>query len=191
MTILPAMQRGTFRHSHLYSRSPSAGIRILRAFSRATMVAVLSAQISCGAEQALDHGDHLGRYALVQVDGHDLGWYHQLNAVDCAAAFTTGELVMGPGEEFYLELAFNFRCFGAQPYDGSDEFRVVGYDIVSFPDRIVLNGNGPDLGVPGDFGWVLNVRPLAGDRIELRFAGFEGEYWGDPVLILGPKEPHD
>ena len=156
------------------------------------MIGILPALLSCGgAEAALSPSDHLGRYALAQVDGHDLGWYHQLNAVDCAAAFTSGELVMGPAEEFSLELAYDYRCLGAQPFDGSDEFRVVGFDITALPGRIVLNGTGPDFTGLDYFDWTLNVRPLAGDRVELRFGGRQGGYWGDPVLILGPKEPHN
>ena len=165
---------------------------MLRALSRGILVAAVLAQASCGAEQALNQGDHSGRYALVQVDGHDLGWYHQLNAVDCAAAFTSGELVMGPGDYFLLQLSYNFRCLGADPFDGSDRFAVFGGTIIALPDKLTLNGTGPDLiGGPQSLDrWTLNVVPLAGDRIELRFAGFEGQYWGDPILILGPKVPH-
>lgn len=163
-----------------------------RLLARVTATASLVGLLSCGAERALNEGDHFGTYALAQVDGHDLGWYHQLNAVDCAAAFTSGELVIGPGNYFLLRLSYDFRCLGADPFDGSDGFGVLGSSIIALPDKLTLNGTGPDLiGGPASLDrWTLNVVPLAGDRIELRFAGSEGEYWGDPVLIMGPKVPH-
>ena len=49
---------------------------------------VLCVALSCdnAVAPALKLDDHVGMYALAQVDGHQLGWYHQMGAVDCSAA---------------------------------------------------------------------------------------------------------
>jgi hypothetical protein len=155
---------------------------------------VLCGALACGKETVapLKPGDYVGHYQLAEVDGHQLGWYHQLAAVDCSAAFTTGRLTIAPDRYFHLSLRYNFRCLGTDPFDGEGVLGVSGDDIRSTKDVIVLNGYGPDLIGPGADRWSLEVRPQgSGDRIEVRFWGFAREYWADPILMMGPKETYD
>ena len=160
--------------------------------TRVAASVVLCGLVSCDNTVApMKLGDHVGMYALAQVDGHQLGWYHQMGAVDCSAAFTHGGLTIGPDEYWRLELAYDVRCLGTDPFDGSDTLFAVGYVVRPTPQRIVLNGFGPDLiGRPAN--WSIEVRPLAPDSlVEVRFLGSVRDDWADPVLTLGPQKPLD
>ena len=159
---------------------------------------VVSGGVLCGAlscdnavAPALKLDDHVGMYALAQVDGHQLGWYHQMGAVDCSAAFTHGGLTIGADKSWRMALAYDFRCLGTHPFDSSDTLFVVGYVVRPSPQLIVLNGFGPDMiGRPAN--WSIEVRPLSPDSlVEVRFLGAARDDWGDPVLTLGPQKPLD
>lgn len=167
-----------------------------RQVKRALMIVGGAIVVSCdGADDPLSPGDYLGQYALVQVNGKDLGWYHQLGAVDCTAAFTSGSLIMTRSphgvEQFQFRLDYNYRCLGIDPYDGTDVLVVVGTEIKADSDFLVLNGIGPDLiGGTSHDKWSLDVRPR-GEDLEVRIYGLNGQFWGDPVFVMGPRVAYD
>jgi hypothetical protein len=165
---------------------------------RALVVAIIAITVasSCdsGVVEPLKAADYVGRYALSAVDGHQPGWYHQLAGVDCSAAFMPGELVIRPDMSWRLELPYNFRCLGVDPFDGADVLVVQGFQLRATAEQLLLNGHGPDLiRGPGYIDrWSLNIHPLEpGSHLEVRFSGFERDYWGDPVLTMGPRAPVD
>ena len=158
----------------------------MRKRAAAPILFVLTA-IGCGADAIFDPADIAGRYPLVQVDGHALGWYHQLGAVDCRAAFLVGELDILPNRSFDLHLDYDYRCLGANPFDGSANLRVHGNRMREAGDVVQLLGFGPDLINPSYIdNWTLEVR-VSGPEVTVRFAGFARTYWGDPVLTMGPR----
>jgi len=165
---------------------------IARSWTRVAMIAALSSALACGDdEEDLNPADYAGFYALAQVDGHDPGWYHQMGGVDCEVAFTSGSLVITANKQFRLDLDYDFRCFGTDPFDGSDVLVIIGTDIKSSPGQIVLNGIGPDfIGGTSRERWSFDAYPR-GDHLEMRFYGLVREYWADPLLMMGPKEPYD
>src|SRR5262245_7940797 len=98
-----------------------------RSWVRMGMIAALSTAVACGGDDDdLNPVDYAGSYALAKVDGHEPGWYHQMGAVDCQLAFTSGSLVITANKQFRLQLAYDFRCFGTDPFDGSDYLVIVG-----------------------------------------------------------------
>ena len=155
--------------------------------------AALASALSCHESVApLQLADYVGHYELAQVDGHQPGWYHQLAAVDCTAAFTSGRLTIAPDRSFNLYLRYDFRCLGPDPFDGAGALHVNGNQIQSTEDVIVLNGYGPDLVGGGIDKWSVEIRPQAsGEQLEVRFWGFAREYWADPILMMGPRETFD
>jgi len=142
----------------------------------------------CGAEAAFDPADVAGRYPLSQVDGHAPGWYHQLGAIDCQAAFIAGKLEIQPTGAFDLDLDYDFRCIGTDPFDGSGNLSVYGSSMREEGEVLMLYGFGPDLiNPPSTDHWTLEAR-RSGSQLIVRFVGFARTYWGDPVLTLGPKQ---
>ena len=61
--------------------------------------------------------DVAGFYPLSSVDGHDVGWYHDVGAADCQVAFIAGGLEITDSGQFDLDLDYNARCFGTDPFD--------------------------------------------------------------------------
>ena len=163
-------------------------------YARALATVAVCGVLSCDEQPVapLDVANYVGHYELAQVDGHELGWYHQLQGVDCSAAFTSGRLSIAPDRAFRLQLYFKFRCLGTDPFDGEDAIEVTGNLIRPTEELIVLNGWGPDVVGPGIDKWSLDVRPLdSGEHVEVRFWGLVRQYWADPILRMGPKETFD
>lgn len=159
--------------------------------ARVVTCGVLWGASGCGVDQALRPGDHVGRYPLTQVSGQELDWYHQLEGIDCRAAFTSGELTIAADQAFRLELAYDFRCLGATSYDGSDVLVVTGNTIRGRPEALLLNGWGPDLiGGTGIDRWSLDVRPVD-VYLDVRFLGLPRDLYGAFVFRMGPQEPID
>ena len=137
---------------------------------------------------AFDPADVAGFYALHEVDGHALGWYHQLGAVDCRVAFVAGELELAPNAYFILHLDYNFRCLGTDPGDGSSSMGIHGQIRSRKNQAYVLGGTGPNFfdTTRGFDSWTLEVTPN-GEYVTLRFAGDYRSYFADPVLTMGPR----
>lgn len=140
-------------------------------------------------EEYFDPAEVAGVYAIHEVDGHPVGWYHHLAAVDCQAAFVDGQLDIGENGQYIIDLAYNFRCIGTESFDGSDRFYAHGSIRYKEGEVFVLQGLGPNFVDPARVwdNWTFEVRPN-GDYVELRFAGFYREYWADPVITLGPRQ---
>jgi hypothetical protein len=85
-----------------------------------------------------------GVYAISEVDGHPLGWYHHLAAVDCQAAFIDGQLDIGENGQYIIDLDYNFRCIGTDSFDGSDRFYAHGSIRYKEGEVFVLQGLGPN-----------------------------------------------
>src|SRR5262245_30199954 len=107
-----------------------------RSWRRAGRIVLLASAMSCGNETVapLRPDDFVGHYELMQVDGHQPGWYHQLAGVDCSAAFTSGLLTIAPDRYFNLRLPYKFRCLGANPFDGEGTLGVAGDQIRATKD---------------------------------------------------------
>lgn len=150
----------------------------------------MSAVACSGGETAapLSTADFVGRYPLAQVDGRPLGWYHQLNGVNCRAAFRVGELSITEEKSWRLDLDYDYRCLGAVSGDGEGHLGAFGNVVRATAGLIILNGFGPDPVLPGPANWTIEVRPV-GESIEVRFTGSAREFWADPILIMGPREP--
>lgn len=152
---------------------------------------------ACRSREALDPSEIeyfdpaevAGFYALHQVDGHAIGWYHHMAAVDCQIAFIEGELELAPNANFELDLDYNFRCIGTSPVDGSGTMKVFGRIRYMENDAYILGGSGPNFVEPerGLDNWMLEVR-LNDPFVTLRFAGLYREYFADPVLTMGPRQ---
>lgn len=153
-------------------------------------VPVIVALSGC-AKDPFKPEDVAGFYPLSSVDGHDVGWYHNVAATDCQVAFIAGGLEILPSGEFDLDLDFNARCFGTDPFDGSGFLHVFGKTTRKDGDVLLLQGTGPDM-VHTSFTtrWTLEVR-VAGEQLTVRFVGFPRTWWGDPILGLGPREELD
>ena len=135
-----------------------------------------------------DPADVAGFYALHEVDGHAIGWYHSMAAVDCQVAFVTGRLELAPNANFILDLGYNFRCIGTNPVDGSSSMRIQGKIRYRENQAYVLGGIGPNLVEPERVfdNWTLEVTPN-GEHVTLRFAGGYRSYFADPVITMGPR----
>ena len=154
------------------------------------MVALLAATSCDAAEQVLSPTDYSGQYALTSVNGRDLGWFDYIAGADCQVAYTSGLLVITDKRQFRLVIDYDLRCFGTDPFDGHDNVIVVGTDIKPTETNLVLNGVGPDMiGGRGFDRWSIDVRPI-GANVEMTFFGFNGEFFADPVFVLGPREPY-
>ena len=152
------------------------------------VLALFAAAVSCRETTAtVNTDDYVGQYPLAQVDGHPIGWYHQLNGVNCRAAFTVGTLSMSADKEWRIHLEYDYRCLGGVSGDGNAQLTVYGTVVRSTPELIVLNGSGPDPVFGGGMAWTIEVRPL-GDFVEVRFTDSAREYWADPILTMGPRE---
>jgi len=169
-------------------------LRIARSWGQLITSAIVWSAASCGNDTVapLQPAEFVGHYQLSSVDGHPLGWYHQLGAVDCSAAFTTGRLTIAPDQYFHLYLRYDYRCLGTDPFDGEGVLGVSGAEIRSTEDVIVLNGYGPDVFGLGVGKWSIEIRPQASNaQLEVRFWGLARQYWADPVLVMGPRETYN
>lgn len=99
---------------------------------------------SAPREEAFDPTEVAGLYVLNQVDGHAIGWYHDLGTVDCQAAFINGQLELATNGQFDLDLDFNIRCFGTDPFDGTGRINVYGSRMRKEGDLVLLTGLGPN-----------------------------------------------
>ena len=142
---------------------------------------------ACGAEKAFNPSEVAGLYPIIQVDGHDLGWYHHLGYVDCQVAFIDGKLTLSANGVFDLDLVYNVRCFGPDPFDGSGRLRILGNSMSEENELVILRGSGPNLIAGGADNWTLEVR-RDDPYITLRFVGFYRDFWADPVLTMGPRQ---
>jgi hypothetical protein len=135
-----------------------------------------------------DPAEVAGFYSLQQVDGHAIGWYHQMGAVDCQVAFIAGELEIAINANFVLDLDFNFRCLGTDPADGAGTMSITGTIRYKENGAWMLGGLGPNFVEPerNVDNWLLEVRP-SDPSVSLRFAGFYRDYFADPVLTMGPR----
>lgn len=150
-------------------------------------VAIIVALSGC-ADDPFSPEEVAGYYPLASVDGHDVGWYHDVAGADCQVAFIAGGLEILPSGSFNLGLDYNTRCFGTDPFDGSGILGVVGSTTREDGDVVLLQGSGPDMINPAHFDrWTLEVR-IEGPQLTLRFVGFPRTWWGDPILGLGPRE---
>lgn len=140
-------------------------------------------------EETFDPAEVAGVYAIHEVDGHPVGWYHDLAAVDCQAAFLDGQLDIGENGQYILDLDYDFRCLGTDPFDGSGRFYAQGTIKYKEGEVFVLSGLGPNFVDPARVwdNWTFELRPN-GDYVELRFAEFYRDYWADPVITLGPRQ---
>jgi hypothetical protein len=135
--------------------------------------------------------DVAGFYPLASVDGHDVGWYHDVGAVDCQVAFIAGGLEILSSGKFDLDLDYNARCLGTDPFDASGSLRVFGSSTRKDGDVLILEGKGPDMIYPASLSrWTLEVH-VAGSQLTVRFVGFPRTWWGDPILGVGPREELD
>ena len=154
-------------------------------------VPLIVALSGCGAGDAFKPEDVAGFYPLASVDGHDVGWYHDVAAADCQVAFIAGGLEVLPSGAFELDLDYNVRCFGTDPFDGTGNLHVFGGTTRQEGGVILLHGRGPDMINPAyTERWTLEVQ-AAGPQLTLRFVGFPRTWWGDPILGLGPREELD
>jgi hypothetical protein len=154
------------------------------------LVAVVAAcnQSSGLEDTSFDPADIAGVYDLHQVDGHDLGWYHDLAAVDCQVAFVDGQLELDTDSRFLLSLDYDYRCVDANPVDGSSRLGVQGTILRRSGNTYYLGGLGPGyhpIGVGID-NWTLSLTP-DGAFVTLRFTGAYGSYFADPIITLGPR----
>ena len=167
--------------------------------SRVVRVLALSATIVVtGCRQSFGSGDDLPRsvdpaeiegfYAIHQVDGHDLGWYHNLGGVNCQLAFLEGGLEVSSDLRFFLELGYNYRCVANEALDGSDVLRIQGTVLNESDGVFALQGFGPNLFEPerGIDNWNLAFSKT-GEFITLRITGKYRDFMADPVLTLGPR----
>lgn len=155
---------------------------------RALGVAALVVLASCReTTSTLNTDDYVGHYPLAQIDGRPIGWYHQLNGVNCRAAFRVGSLSISSGQQWRLDLEYDYRCLGAVSGDGEARLGAYGNMVRSTERLIVLNGFGPDPVLPGPINWTIEVRPI-GESVEVRFTGTVREFWADPILIMGPRQ---
>ena len=140
-------------------------------------------------QETFDPAEVAGVYAIHEVDGHPVGWYHDLGAVDCQAAFLDGQLDIGENGQYILDLDYDFRCLGTDPFDGSGRFYAQGTIKYKEGEVFVLSGLGPNFVDPARVwdNWTFELRPN-GDYVELRFAEFYRDYWADPVITLGPRQ---
>lgn len=178
------------------SRSPARREPRIRFRKTALTLSCALIGAACRSEEAFDPSaiehfdpaDVAGFYALNQVDGHAIGWYHQMAAVDCQIAFIGGELELAPNANFDLDLDYNFRCIGTDPVDGSGSMKIFGRIRYKENGAYILGGSGPNLIDPERAldNWALEVRPND-PFVTLRFAGFYREYFADPVLTMGPR----
>jgi hypothetical protein len=154
------------------------------------LVALIAGAFSCSDSTApLSTADYVGEYELTAVDGHPIGWYHQLNGVNCRAAFTLGELSISAAMQWRLDLEYDYRCLGAVSGDGEGRLTTYGTVVRSTPALFTLHGTGPDPINPAfAVNWSIEVRPV-GENLELRFTGAVREFWADPVLTMEPREP--
>lgn len=128
-----------------------------------------------------------GLYDLHEVDGHAIGWYHTLAAVDCQVAFMSGNLELADNADFILRLDFNYRCVdNTEAPDGSDRLFVQGKIRSREGNMYVLRGRGTNYIQPDVDDWLLEVTPN-GDFITLRFGGQHRAWFADPVLTMGPR----
>ena len=138
--------------------------------------------------QSFNQADVAGFYAIHQVEGHDIPWYHQIGGVNCQVAFSSGGLDIDPVSGFTLDLDYNYRCVDGDPPDGSGSIFVRGAIRYYLKGTYALAGTGPNLIAPqaGFDDWFMTVKP-DGDFLEFKFTGVYGDYMGNPVLTLGPR----
>jgi len=139
--------------------------------------------------ESFDPAEVAGVYAIQEVDGHPVGWYHDLAAVSCQVAFIDGELDIGASGEFTLDLDYNFRCLGAESGDGSARFYAHGNAVWKEGDLVFLRGLGPNFVNPLQLwdNWTFELKPDDA-YVTLRFTGSHRAYFGDPVITLGPRQ---
>src|SRR5262245_28836518 len=148
-------------------------------------VALVGALTAC-ADDPFSPEDVAGFYPLASVDGHDIGWYHHVAGADCQFAFTAGGLEILVTGAFELNLDYDVRCFGTNPFDALGFLRVFGERTREDKDLVLLEGRGPDLVYPAALdNWTLEVQ-RSGDHLTLRFTDAVRTWWADPVLVLGP-----
>jgi hypothetical protein len=146
---------------------------------------LIAGALSCGESTApLSTADYVGQYELTAVDGHPIGWYHQLNGVNCRAAFTLGDLSISAEMRWRLDLEYDYRCLGAVSGDGEGRLITSGNVVRSTSELIILNGLGPHPASPEILiNWSIELRPLD-ETVEVRFTGSVREFWADPVLTM-------
>ncbi|HEX6313886.1 MAG TPA: hypothetical protein VFZ73_03470 [Gemmatimonadaceae bacterium] len=162
---------------------------------RLSVIAWLAVTTSCGADEVLSPADFEGQYPLVQVNGRGRDWFHQVSQ-ECQAAFRTGSLIITTSstrrvKQFRFRVDYDYRCLGTHPVDGSATLDVTGTEVKSTEAMLVLNGYGPDMvsGLGADR-WSLEARPV-GANLEVRIWGLNGQLWGEPVFLMGPKQTYD
>lgn len=138
--------------------------------------------------QSFNQADVAGYYAIHQVEGHDIPWYHQIGGANCQVAFVTGGLEIAAVAGFSLDLDYNYRCVDSDPPDGSGSIRIRGAIRYYLKGDYALGGTGPNLIVPeqGFDDWFMTITP-DGEFLRFRFTGLYGDYMGNPELTLGPR----
>ena len=149
-------------------------------------VPIVVALFGC-ADDPFSPEEVAGYYPLASVDGYDVGWYHDVGGADCQVAFVAGGLEIQASGEFDFDVDYDVRCFGVDPFDAAGYLHVFGDRTREEDGILLLEGWGPDLINPVySDRWTLQVE-RSGDHLTLRFVGFAREWWGDPILGLGPR----